>query len=90
MKLSFERTERGLEIHNDGGFVAEVARENEGVDIVATYNKAKALSVIEFQNQHSEEWGLSSGGSNPTDSEFFPMPQETAFRLVKYLKEIGF
>ncbi len=82
--LLLENTERGIEIHHNGVFVAEVARESEGVEIVDTYNKAKNLIVIEMQFQKKTEWGLSSSGSNPSDEEFFPMPKETALRLSQY------
>ena len=85
MNLTLENTPRGIEIHQNGVFVAEVARESEGIEIVDTYNKAKNLVVIEMQFQKKTEWGLSSNGNNPSNEEFFPMPKNTAFRILSFL-----
>ena len=85
MKLQLENTERGIEIHKNGEFVAEVAREDEGMDIVQTYNRAKSLGLIEVQEVGRTAWGLAIN-SNPDDTEFFEMPKQTAINLLNYLK----
>ncbi len=84
MKLQLENTERGIEIHKNGEFVAELAREDEGLDIVQTYNLAKALGLIEFQEVGRTVWGLATN-ANPDDTEFFKMPRQTAVDLLNYL-----
>lgn len=84
MKLTLENTERGIEIHSNGEFVAELAREDEGLDIVQTYNRAKSLGLIEFQEVEKTVWGLAIN-SNPDDTEFFEMPRQTAVDLLNYL-----
>lgn len=84
MKLTLENTERGIEIHRDGDFVAEVAREDEGVDIVRTYNRVKSLGLIEVQGVEKTVWGLATN-SNPDDIEFFEMPKQTAVDLLNHL-----
>ncbi len=84
MKLALENTERGIEIHKNGEFVAEVAREDEGMDIVQTYNRAKALGLIEVQEMGKTVWGLATN-ANPNDGEFFEMPKQTAIDLLNYL-----
>jgi hypothetical protein len=82
--LTLKNTERGIEIHNQLGFVAECAREDEGAELVRRFNATKNLVVVEFQYQDCTEWGLSIGGPNPTDDQFFPMEKEVAFRLLSY------
>ena len=82
--LTLENTERGIEIHNESGFVAECAREDEGADIVRRFNATKEMTVVEFQHLENTEWGISTGGSNPTDEQFFPMDKDVAFRLLSY------
>lgn len=85
--FTLENTERGIEIHDKNGFVAECAREDEGLDLVKRYNATKSITVLEFQHNNYTEWGISTGGSNPTNEQFFPMEKETAFRLVSYFED---
>ena len=82
--LKLTITDRGIEAYDETGFVAEFAREDNGRDVVFLYNAVKNLSVIEMQHSEQTEWGLSTNGSNPTDEEFFPMPQKTAFNILRY------
>jgi hypothetical protein len=84
-KVTLENTERGIEIHDElFCFVAECARENEGEELVRRFNATKNLVVVEFQYPDCTEWGISTGGPNPTGDQFFPMEKDVAFRLVNY------
>lgn len=84
-KVTLENTERGIEIHDENGlFVAECAREDAGAELVNRFNATKRLVVVEFQYPDCTEWGVSTGGPNPTGDQFFPMEKEVAFRLVNY------
>jgi len=88
-KLTLENTERCIEIHDEiHRFVAECAREKEGTDLVRRFNATKNLVVVEFQYPDCTEWGISTGGPNPTGDQFFPMEKDVAFRLVSYFDAI--
>ena len=85
--VTLENTDRGLEIHDENfGFVAECVRENEGAELVRRFNATKNLVVVEFQypDYTETEWGISTGGPNPTEDQFFKMEKDVAFRLVSY------
>lgn len=84
-RIALKNTERGIEIHDEeGSFVAECAREDEGAELVKRFNATKNLVVVEFQYPDCTEWGISTGGQNPTDAQFFPMQKDVAFRLVSH------
>lgn len=86
-KVTLNNTERGVEIHDENGvFVAECAREDEGLGLVECFNVCKRLCVLEIQHTDHTEWGISTAGPNPTDEEFFPMEKCVAFRLIARLK----
>ena len=85
MNLELLNTERGIEIHDKNlGFIAECCREDEGKEIVKTYNNATSLMVHECHTEKEVEWGLASN-ANPNDDEFFPMDKEVAFKLLSFL-----
>lgn len=86
MKFTLSNGYHSVEILNENGFVAEVAREDEGNILVSAANKVSSILVIEFHHSGAIEWGISLGGHNPTDESFFPMPKETAFRLQEHLQ----
>lgn len=83
-KVTLENTERGIEIHDENGFIAECVREDEGVELVRRFNATKNIVVVEFQYPDRTEWGISTGGPNPTGDQFFSMEKDVAFRLVSY------
>lgn len=83
LKLVLLNTDRGIEIHDSNtGFVAEVAREDEGQEIVRVYNSATKLHLHEEQGIEDTTWGLAVT-SNPSEEEFFEMPKDTAIRILK-------